>query len=171
MLSCIKADTVKVERKRKIKGYLRGKSSDLVADLTWEIGKKWVQNNFWSVWFCGHGWWRFGEEKLFGTARLLEHRTFEEPESFVWECFLCLGLSKEVCSRNRGSVTNRSQNSGQVGICFQLFGTCLRHWQFNSRGGRLGAGWDNYFSAFPTLHIILVILASKQTITTTGYGF
>lgn len=25
------------------------------------------------------------------------------------------------------SVTDRSQNSGQVGICFQLFGTCLRH--------------------------------------------
>jgi len=97
-----------IMEKEKIKGYLRGKSSDLVADLTWEIGKMWVQNNYWSVWYCGHGWWRFWEEKLCGTARLLEYKKFEEPKSFEWECSLCLGLSKEVCSRNRGSrLSNR----------------------------------------------------------------
>lgn len=55
------------------------------------------------------------------SLRSLSHSTESVPS--VWGSAKRSVLETEA----KDSVTNRSQNSGQVGICFQLFGTCLRH--------------------------------------------
>lgn len=81
------------------------------------------------------------------SLRSLSHSTESVPS--VWGSAKRSVLESEA----QDSVTNRSQNSGQVGICFQLFGTCLRHGQYNSRGGRLGAGW-----------VIILVLSQPYTL-------
>lgn len=64
-----------------------------------------------------------GQLDCWNTERLrsLSHST--ESISSIWGSAKRSVLETEV----QDSVTNRSQNSGQVAICFQLFGTCLRH--------------------------------------------
>lgn len=97
-----------------------------------------------------------------GVVRLLECSKFKELSHWAGVSSGIWGSAKrcvlEVTTQQR---IDGSWNHGQVSICFQLFWTCLIHLNYNRRGGCLGAIWDNYFVAFPTLHVILVILANK----------
>lgn len=66
------------------------------------------------------------------------------------------------CKLEAQQQTDRCWNHGQVSICFQLFQTCLVHLKYNRRGGCLGATWDDYFTAFPTLTHYLSHFGKKK---------